>query len=143
MYTPLSGGNEAPLAGFARAVGPGLHVAKAKPAPLVQILVPGFCRALRDPFPPARISAIAALGVTAEYYDLGDIATKILPSIVCAAIDPEKARTTRACRAVTCSGSNRLSDRHSLRNVRGQAGLCACSRCAMRASPPLPHFSIG
>jgi SCY1-like protein 1 len=57
-----------------------------------KVLVPGFCRALRDPFPPARISAIAALGVTAEYYDLVDIATKILPSVVCAAIDPEKAR---------------------------------------------------
>jgi hypothetical protein len=90
------GGNEAPLAGFVRAVELGLHVAKGRAAPLVQILVPGFCRALRDPFPPARISAIAALGVTAEYYDLGDIATKILPSIVCAAIDPEKARRAHA-----------------------------------------------
>ncbi len=54
------------------------------------MLVPAFLRALRDPFPPGRSAGILALAATQDFYSLPDIASKILPSLCSATIDPEK-----------------------------------------------------
>ncbi|CAG8581402.1 8997_t:CDS:10 [Ambispora gerdemannii] len=55
-----------------------------------KVLVPAFTRALRDPFPHARVASLMALAATAEYYDKVDCATKILPSVSLILIDMEK-----------------------------------------------------
>ena len=49
-----------------------------------------FPKAMRDPFPLARISGIIALANTDRFYTLRDVATKVLPSLCMACVDPEK-----------------------------------------------------
>jgi SCY1-like protein 1 len=66
-----------------------------------KLLLPTFSRALRDPFVPARKSAIAAFKATAEFYSPSDIAGKILPTITLHTIDP-----SRDVREVTFSTIN-------------------------------------
>lgn len=55
-----------------------------------KVLIPAFARALRDPFAPARSSGLLALSATHEYYDMEDVALKILPSLSMLTIDPDK-----------------------------------------------------
>lgn len=55
-----------------------------------RILLSAFPKAMRDPFPLARLSGIVALANTDRYYTLRDIATKVLPSLCMLTIDPEK-----------------------------------------------------
>ena len=45
---------------------------------------------MKDPFPPARVAGILALSATQQYYQLTDIANRILPSICPLTFDPEK-----------------------------------------------------
>jgi SCY1-like protein 1 len=54
------------------------------------VLIPGFTRALKDPFAPSRIAAIMSLSATQEYYEIDDIAKRILPNLCVATVDPEK-----------------------------------------------------
>eukprot|EP00794_Sanderia_malayensis_P020441 gene20441-22457_t len=65
-----------------------------------KVLVPAFLRSMRDPFPPARSSGILALAATQEFYSLQDVASKILPSLCSATIDPEKTVRDNAFKAI-------------------------------------------
>jgi len=47
-------------------------------------------RALKDPFPPARIAAIDAMGATHMYFSSGDISGRILPALCTVTVDKEK-----------------------------------------------------
>ncbi|XP_063868624.1 N-terminal kinase-like protein isoform X2 [Scylla paramamosain] len=53
-------------------------------------LVSAFLRATRDPFPPARTAGVLALAATQQFYNLQDVASKILPSLCMLTLDPEK-----------------------------------------------------
>lgn len=55
-----------------------------------RILISAFSRALKDPFPPARMAGVLALCATQQYYSLSEISTKILPFLCVTTIDPEK-----------------------------------------------------
>lgn len=55
-----------------------------------RILLSAFPKAMRDPFPAARLSGIIALANTDLFYTLKDISTKILPSLCIACVDPDK-----------------------------------------------------
>jgi len=55
-----------------------------------KVLVSAFTRALRDPFPPARIAGLMALAATQHYYALNQIAQSVLPSLCGLACDPER-----------------------------------------------------
>ncbi|KAL0488709.1 hypothetical protein AKO1_015856 [Acrasis kona] len=55
-----------------------------------KVLLAAFTRSLRDPFVHSRISALKALSATKEYYTTRDIATKLLPSVISVAVDPER-----------------------------------------------------
>ncbi|CAN4095084.1 unnamed protein product [Withania somnifera] len=57
-------------------------------------------RALRDTFSPARAAGIMALSATSSYYDVTEIATRILPSIVVFTIDPDSDVQSKAFQAV-------------------------------------------
>lgn len=50
-----------------------------------------FLRALKDPFPPARISTIEAMAATQAFFSTGDLSARILPGLCVATIDKEKA----------------------------------------------------
>ncbi|KAK4785852.1 hypothetical protein SAY86_002541 [Trapa natans] len=67
-----------------------------------RVLVNAFTvRALRDSFPPARGAAgIIALCTTSSYYDMTEIATRILPNIVVLTIDPDSDVRSKAFEAV-------------------------------------------
>ncbi|XP_055339833.1 N-terminal kinase-like protein [Paramacrobiotus metropolitanus] len=56
----------------------------------LKVLVSAFSRALRDPFPPCRVSGAVGFAVTFEYFSLKDVATRVLPSLVLRSVDPEK-----------------------------------------------------
>lgn len=55
-----------------------------------RILISAFTRALKDPFPPARMAGVIALSATQQYYSISDVALRVLPSLALLTIDPEK-----------------------------------------------------
>ncbi|KHN13070.1 N-terminal kinase-like protein, partial [Glycine soja] len=56
-----------------------------------RVLINAFTvRALRDTFPPARGAGIMALRATSSYYDITEVATRILPNVVVLTIDPDR-----------------------------------------------------
>ncbi|XP_020205172.1 N-terminal kinase-like protein isoform X2 [Cajanus cajan] len=66
-----------------------------------RVLINAFTvRALRDTFPPARGAGIMALCATSSYYDITEIATRILPNIVVLTIDPDSDVRSKAFQAV-------------------------------------------
>ncbi|KAI4372883.1 hypothetical protein MLD38_011065 [Melastoma candidum] len=66
-----------------------------------RVLINAFTvRALRDTFSPARGAGIMALCATSSYYDVTEIATRILPNIVVLTIDPDNDVRTKAFQAV-------------------------------------------
>ncbi|KAK7356777.1 hypothetical protein VNO80_16053 [Phaseolus coccineus] len=66
-----------------------------------RVLINAFTvRALRDTFPPARGAGIMALCATGSYYDITEIATRILPNIVVLTIDPDSDVRSKAFHAV-------------------------------------------
>ncbi|KAL1920476.1 uncharacterized protein VTP21DRAFT_853 [Calcarisporiella thermophila] len=65
-----------------------------------KVLIPGFTRGLRDPFPHARVASLMALSATCEYYDAADISSKIIPCISLALVDKEKIVRNQAFKAI-------------------------------------------
>ncbi|KFK36944.1 hypothetical protein AALP_AA4G192400 [Arabis alpina] len=66
-----------------------------------RVLINAFTvRALRDVFPPARGAGIVALCATSSTYDDIEIATKILPTVVCLTIDQDSEVRAKAFQAV-------------------------------------------
>ncbi|KAL3334466.1 hypothetical protein AABB24_030945 [Solanum stoloniferum] len=66
-----------------------------------RVLINAFTvRALRDTFSPARGAGVMALSATSSYYDMTEIATKILPNIVVLTIDPDCDVRQKAFQAV-------------------------------------------
>ncbi|XP_060081626.1 N-terminal kinase-like protein isoform X2 [Ylistrum balloti] len=65
-----------------------------------KILISAFLRALKDPFPPARQAGILALAATQNYYQLKEVANRILPPLCGMTMDPEKSVRDQAFKAV-------------------------------------------
>ncbi|KAF3452441.1 hypothetical protein FNV43_RR02874 [Rhamnella rubrinervis] len=66
-----------------------------------RVLINAFTvRALRDTFSPARGAGIMALCATSSYYDMTEIATRILPNVVVLTIDPDSDVRSKAFQAV-------------------------------------------
>lgn len=66
-----------------------------------RVLINAFTvRALRDTFPPARGAGIMALCATSSYYDITEIAMRILPNVVVLTIDPDSDVRSKAFQAV-------------------------------------------
>ncbi|KAL6992620.1 hypothetical protein U1Q18_010732 [Sarracenia purpurea var. burkii] len=66
-----------------------------------RVLINAFTvRALRDTFSPARGAGVMALCATSSYYDVTEIATRILPNIVVLTIDPDSDVRSKAFLAV-------------------------------------------
>ncbi|CAA7392940.1 unnamed protein product [Spirodela intermedia] len=66
-----------------------------------RVLINAFTvRALRDTFSPARAAGVMALTATCSYYDMTEIAARILPSIVVLIIDPDSDVRTKALQAI-------------------------------------------
>ncbi|KAI4370486.1 hypothetical protein MLD38_018837 [Melastoma candidum] len=66
-----------------------------------RVLINAFTvRALRDTFSPARGAGIMALCATSSYYDVTEIAARILPNVVVLTIDPDNDVRTKAFQAV-------------------------------------------
>ena len=55
-----------------------------------RILLSAFPKAMRDPYPLARLAGVVALANTDRFYTLRDVASKVLPSLCMLTIDPEK-----------------------------------------------------
>ncbi|ONK72141.1 uncharacterized protein A4U43_C04F16210 [Asparagus officinalis] len=66
-----------------------------------RVLINAFTvRALRDTFSPARAAGVMALSATSSYYDMTEIATRILPNVVVLAIDPDGDVRAKAFQAI-------------------------------------------
>nr|TKR91191.1 hypothetical protein D5086_0000225820 [Populus alba] len=66
-----------------------------------RVLINAFTvRALRDTFPPARGAGVMALCATSSYYDVTEIATRILPNVVVLTIDPDSDVRSKSFQAV-------------------------------------------
>uniref|UniRef100_A0A9J2PL15 TOG domain-containing protein n=1 Tax=Ascaris lumbricoides TaxID=6252 RepID=A0A9J2PL15_ASCLU len=60
------------------------------PSQRQRILISAFTRALKDPFPPARMAAVLALSATQQYYSLVEVANRVVPALAPLTCDPEK-----------------------------------------------------
>ncbi|KAK6228780.1 hypothetical protein SCA6_001120 [Theobroma cacao] len=66
-----------------------------------RVLINAFTvRALRDTFAPARGAGVMALCATSSYYDITEIATRILPNVVILTIDPDSDVRSKSFQAV-------------------------------------------
>ncbi|XP_077232825.1 uncharacterized protein LOC143872013 [Tasmannia lanceolata] len=66
-----------------------------------RVLINAFTvRALRDGFSPARAAGVMALCATSSYYDMTEIATRILPNVVILTIDSDSDVRTKAFQAI-------------------------------------------
>ncbi|XWS74485.1 hypothetical protein CRYUN_Cryun01aG0002100 [Craigia yunnanensis] len=66
-----------------------------------RVLINAFTlRALRDTFSPARGAGVMALCATSSYYDITEIATRILPNVVVLTIDPDSDVRSKAFQTV-------------------------------------------
>ncbi|CAI4225128.1 unnamed protein product [Auanema sp. JU1783] len=70
------------------------------PAKRQQILLSAFTRGMKDPFPPARLAALLALSATQQFYSIGEIANRILPSLSPLCCDPEQQVREQAFKAI-------------------------------------------
>ena len=55
-----------------------------------KVLVPAFTKALKDPFVHCRVAGLMALMATIECFDMSEIASRVIPNMSFALIDPEK-----------------------------------------------------
>uniref|UniRef100_A0A0A8ZV34 Pco102994b n=1 Tax=Arundo donax TaxID=35708 RepID=A0A0A8ZV34_ARUDO len=102
-----------------------------------RVLINAFTvRALRDTFPPARAAGIMALSVTSSYYEMIEIATRILPNIVVLTFDPDSDVRSKAFQATDQflqiakqhheklnTGDNRAAESTGIQLKPGNAGL--------------------
>lgn len=60
------------------------------------VILPSFLRMFRDPFPPARLAAIAGITANEKLFNTKDCATKIMPALcqMCIDLDPNVRRLT-------------------------------------------------
>lgn len=66
----------------------GRIAAKLKDSNRIRTIVPAFLKALKDPFPHARLAGIRATGSCKSYFDAPLITTKILPTVCQLLLDP-------------------------------------------------------
>uniref|UniRef100_A0A7N0TIA1 Protein kinase domain-containing protein n=1 Tax=Kalanchoe fedtschenkoi TaxID=63787 RepID=A0A7N0TIA1_KALFE len=66
-----------------------------------RVLINAFTvRALRDTFSPARAAGVMALCATSSYYDITEVATRVLPTLVVLTVDPDSDVRSKAFDAV-------------------------------------------
>jgi len=65
-----------------------------------RILINAFTRALKDPFPPARMAGVLAMSATQQFYSLIEVANKIVPSLSVLTVDPDKQVREQAFKAI-------------------------------------------
>ncbi|WVZ68391.1 hypothetical protein U9M48_017337 [Paspalum notatum var. saurae] len=122
-----------------------------------RVLINAFTvRALRDTFPPARAAGIMALSVTSSYYEMTEIATRILPNIVVLTFDPDSDVRTKAFQATDqflqiakqhheklTTGDNRVADSTGVQLKPGNAGLLGWAMSSItQKGKPSDHGSI-
>ncbi|XP_065870637.1 uncharacterized protein [Euphorbia lathyris] len=123
-----------------------------------RVLINAFTvRALRDTFSPARGAGIMALCATSSYYDVNEIATRILPSVVVLTVDTDSDVRSKAFQAVeqflqivkqyyekTTSGDSTVAATMGISSIPGNASLLgwAMSSLTLKGKPseqaPLP-----
>ncbi|CAH1262011.1 SCYL1 [Branchiostoma lanceolatum] len=67
-----------------------------------KVLGSAFTRAMKDPFPPARIAGVMAMAANQKYFPLKDAASKALPTLCTLTVDPEKGVRDQAFKAIRC-----------------------------------------
>ncbi|GLT88511.1 hypothetical protein SLE2022_065340 [Rubroshorea leprosula] len=115
-----------------------------------RVLINAFTvRALRDTFSPARGAGIMALCATSSYYDITEIATRILPNVVVLTIDPDSDVRSKAFQAVDQflqivkqyqEKTNAEAASVGISSIPGNASLLGW---AVSSSNPLPLASSG
>ncbi|KAI6189626.1 hypothetical protein M3Y97_00029000 [Aphelenchoides bicaudatus] len=65
-----------------------------------RILINAFTRALKDPFPPARMAGVLALSATQQFYSLVEVGNRIIPALSPLSVDPDKQVRDQAFKAI-------------------------------------------
>lgn len=102
-----------------------------------RVLVSAFIRAMRDPFPPARVAGILALAATQQYFLLTEIANRVLPALCSLTVDPEKSVRDPAFKTIRgfLGKLEKVSEEPSLRETMGKVTLfSSCSLMLMRTN---------
>lgn len=87
-----------------------------------RVLVSAFIRAMRDPFPPARVAGVLALAATQQYFLLSEVANRVLPSLCSLTVDPEKTVRDPAFKTIRgfLGKLEKVSEDPSLRETMGK-----------------------
>ncbi|XP_013069379.2 N-terminal kinase-like protein isoform X1 [Biomphalaria glabrata] len=70
------------------------------PAIRQKILCSAFMRAMKDPFPPARQAGILGIAATQNFYNLSEVANRLLPSLCSLTRDPDKGVRDQAFKTI-------------------------------------------
>ena len=106
-----------------------------------RVLLNAFTRALRDPFPPARVAGVMALVATIAYYDPGECAGRVVPSVAPLCADPDNDVRKNAFECLEAFVD--VLKRHSARLERGpEAAAALLAAEAERAGAPKPKGGL-
>ncbi|XP_046847732.1 N-terminal kinase-like protein isoform X2 [Xenia sp. Carnegie-2017] len=89
-----------------------------------KVIVAAFLRALRDPFPPARMAGINALCVTLDFIPIDECAKKVLPTLCTMTIDSNKSvrdQCFKAIRLILSKLENHSEDLNAKDNTCGSS----------------------
>ncbi|CAM8955388.1 unnamed protein product [Rhodiola kirilowii] len=121
-----------------------------------RVLINAFTvRALRDTFPPARAAGVMALCATSSYYDITEIATRVLPTLVVLTVDSDSDVRSKSFDAVeqflqivksyyqkTGSGGTGGDESSATSSAPGTAGLLGWAMNSLTTKgKPLEHIS--
>lgn len=65
-----------------------------------RVLVSAFSRATKDPFPASRSAGVLGFAATHNYYNLTEIAARILPTLCAITVDPDKSVRDQAFKTI-------------------------------------------
>nr|XP_046262977.1 N-terminal kinase-like protein [Scatophagus argus] len=65
-----------------------------------RVLISAFSRATKDPFPASRSAGVLGFAATHNYYSVGEIAARILPTLCALAVDPDKSVRDQTFKAI-------------------------------------------
>lgn len=65
-----------------------------------RVLISAFSRATKDPFPASRSAGVLGFAATHNYYNLSEIAARILPTLCAITVDPDRGVRDQAFKAI-------------------------------------------
>lgn len=99
-----------------------------------KLLLPAFARGFRDPHSPCRLAALNATVVCQEYFDLEEVASKVLPACMPLALDGDSDVRTQSFQVIDVF-IERLKDDHKKKSIGEVSGAVSTAEPKLQPMP--------